>query len=47
MDTPAPASPSRSRRAAIWLYREALPLLVLLALLVIGLLLRGFAMNWQ
>ena len=36
MDTPAPASPSRSRRAAIWLYREALPLLVLLALLVIA-----------
>ena len=36
MDTPAPASPSRSRRAAVWLYREALPLLVLLALLVIA-----------
>mgnify|MGYP001567146626 CR=1 FL=1 len=35
MDIPAPP-PSRSRRAALWLYREALPLLLMLALLVVA-----------
>ena len=36
MDTPAPRPPSRSRRAAAWLYREALPLLLMLGLLVVA-----------
>ena len=36
MDTPAPLPQSRRRRVAAWLYREALPLLLMLALLVVA-----------
>lgn len=36
MDTPAIAPPSRRRRVAAWIYREALPLLLLLVLLVVA-----------